>query len=140
MPFVPGVNGPTRPTGAGSISWGISTQDKNIPLTMAFFKYLFSAKGQESEEKGYGVVPAIPSALQGGALWEELPGPPQNAPAFAIAAKSGLIAPQTPGTVYSLSQVDIPKAIEEVVDSHETYAQAFGALNAAINAQYKKST
>ncbi|MGH7920644.1 MAG: ABC transporter substrate-binding protein [Candidatus Dormibacteraceae bacterium] len=136
MPFVQGVHGQTRPTGAGSIAWAMSTQAKNVPLTMAFFKFLFSPEGQKLEEAGYGVVPAIPSALKSGAAWQKLPGPPDNVQAFTIAAKSGTIAPQTPKTVYSLTQTDIPKAIEGVVDNHESYAQAFGQLNTAINAAY----
>ncbi|MFZ0216627.1 MAG: extracellular solute-binding protein [Candidatus Dormiibacterota bacterium] len=137
MPFVSGVHGATRPTGAGSIAWAMSSQVKNVPLTLAFFKYLFSSEGQALEENGYGVVPAIPSALTAGAAWQKLPGPPANVTAFTTAAQSGTIAPQTPRTVYSLTQTDIPKAIEGVVDNHESYAQAFGQLNTAINAAYK---
>lgn len=136
MPFVQGVHGATRPTGAGSIAWAMSTQAKDIPLTMAFFKFLFSPQGQTLEENGYGVVPAIPSALKSGASWQKLPGPPNNVQAFTIAAKSGTIAPQTPRTVYSLTQTDIPKAIEGVVDNHESYQQAFGQLQSEISAQY----
>jgi multiple sugar transport system substrate-binding protein len=139
MPFVQGVNGPTRPTGAGSIAWALSSQAKNIPNALAFFKYLFSPTGQAIEERGYGVVPAIPTLLSGGQVWQKLPGPPENVDAFTIAAKSGTIAPQTPNTVYNLTQTDIPKAIEAVVDSHASYAQAFGALNTAINGAYPKS-
>jgi hypothetical protein len=41
--------------------------------------------------------------------------------------------------VYNLSQTAIPKAIEAVVDNHESYSQAFSALNMAINAAYTKS-
>jgi multiple sugar transport system substrate-binding protein len=136
MPFVQGVHGQTRPTGAGSIAWAMSSQDKNIPLTLAFFKFLFSQQGQTAEENGYGVVPAIPSALQGGAAWTKLAGPPNNTQAFTVAAKSGTIAPQTPNTVYSLTQTDIPKAIEGVVDNHESYQQAFSELQSEITAQY----
>lgn len=138
MPFVQGIHGPTRPTGAGSIAWALSTQAKDIPNALAFFKFLFSPQGQAIEEKGYGVVPAIPSALTSSALWQKLPGPPSNVQAFTIAAKSGTIAPQTPNTVYNLTQTDIPKAIEAVVDKHEAYAHAFGTINTAINALYPK--
>ncbi len=137
MPFVQGVHGPIRPTGAGSIAWAMSSQAKDIPLTLAFFKFLFSPQGQTLEENGYGVVPAIPSALKSGAAWEKLPGPPDNVQAFTIAAKSGTIAPQTPNTVYSLTQTDIPKAIEGVVDNHESYQQAFGQLQSQVSAQYQ---
>ena len=138
MPFVPGVNGPTRPTGAGSIAWALSSQAKNIPNAMTFFKYLFSPAGQAVSEAGYGVVPAIPSLLGTGSTWQKLPGPPTNVGAFTIAAKTGTIAPQTPNTVYNLTQTDIPKAIEAVLDNHESYAQAFSAINTAINAAYPK--
>jgi multiple sugar transport system substrate-binding protein len=139
MPYVQGVSGPTRPTGAGSIAWALSSQAKDVPNALAFLKYLFSPAGQAIEEKGYGVVPAIPSALKSSALWQKLPGPPDNVGAFTIAAKSGTIAPQTPNTVYNLTQTDIPKAIEAVVDEHESYAKAFGSINTAINALYPKS-
>jgi multiple sugar transport system substrate-binding protein len=139
MPFVQGVNGPTRPTGAGSISWALSSQAKDVSNAMAFFKFLFSPQGQAIEEEGYGVVPAIPSLLANGSVWQKLPGPPYNAGAFTIAAQTGTIAPQTPNTVYNLTQTDIPKAIEAVVDEHESYSQAFGAINTAINALYPKS-
>jgi multiple sugar transport system substrate-binding protein len=140
MPFVNGVHGPTRPTGAGSIAWAMSSQAKDVPLTLAFFKFLFSTAGQTLEEKGYGVVPAIPSALSTSALWQKLPGPPDNVKAFTIAAQSGTIAPQTPNTVYNLTQTEIPKAIEGVVDNHESYAKAFGQINTAINAAYKPTS
>jgi multiple sugar transport system substrate-binding protein len=139
MPFVQGMNGPVRPTGAGSIAWALSSQAKDIPNAMAFFKFLFSPTGQALEEAAYGVVPAIPSALTSGAAWQKLPGPPDNVTAFTTAAQTGTIAPQTPNTVYNLSQTAIPKAIEAVVDNHESYSQAFSALNMAINAAYTKS-
>ena len=138
MPFVPGVNGPTRPTGAGSIGFALSSQAKDIPNALAFFHYLFSPTGQSIAEANYGVVPAIPSALTSGAAWQKLPGPPDNVGAFSTAAKTGTIAPQTPNTVYNLTQTAIPKAIEGVVDSHESYSQAFSSMNAAVNAAYPK--
>jgi ABC-type glycerol-3-phosphate transport system substrate-binding protein len=139
MPFVQGVHGATRPTGAGSISWAMSSQAKDTTNTIAFFKFLFSAEGQDIAEKGYGVVPAIPSLLTADSVWQKLPGPPDNVGAFTTAAQTGTIAPQTPNTVYNLTQTDIPKAIEGVVDNHESYAQAFGTINTAINAAYPKS-
>lgn len=139
MPFVQGVNGMTRPTGAGSVGWALSSQAKDIPNALTFFKFLWSAAGQAAEEKGYGVVPAVSSLLTKGAAWQKLPGPPYNVDAFTIAAQTGTIAPQTPNTVYNLTQTDIPKAIEAVVDGHESYASAFGAINQAINAQYSSN-
>ena len=139
MPFVQGVNGNVRPTGAGSIAWALSSQAKDVTNAMAFFKFLFSPTGQDIEEAAYGVVPAIPSALTSGAAWQKLPGPPDNVGAFSTAAQTGTIAPQTPNTVYNLTQTAIPKAIEGVVDSHESYSQAFGDMNTAVNAAYPKS-
>jgi multiple sugar transport system substrate-binding protein len=139
MPFVQGVSGMTRPTGAGSIAWALSSQAKDIPNAMTFFKFLWSAAGQAAEEKGYGVVPAVASLLTKGADWQKLPGPPYNVGAFTIAAQTGTIAPQTPNTVYNLTQTDIPKAIEAVVDGHQSFASAFGAINQAINAQYSSN-
>jgi multiple sugar transport system substrate-binding protein len=139
MPFVQGASGPTRPTGAGSIAWALSSQAKDIPNAMTFFKFLFSPQGQSIEEQAYGVVPAIPSLLTAGSAWQKLPSPPENVGAFTIAADTGTIAPQTPNTVYNLTETDIPKAIEAVVDNHESYAQAFGSINTAINAAYTQS-
>jgi multiple sugar transport system substrate-binding protein len=138
MPFVQGVNGQTRPTGAGSIAWALTSQAKDVTNAMAFFHFLFSPTGQALEEAAYGVVPAIPSALTSGAAWQKLPGPPDNVGAFTTAAQTGTIAPQTPSTVYNLTQTAIPKAIEGVVDNHESYSQAFGAMNTAVNAAYPK--
>src|ERR1700761_2538513 len=139
MPYVQGTNGQTRPTGAGSIAWALTSQAKDVTNAMAFFKFLFSPQGQAIEEAAYGVVPAIPSALTSGAAWQKLPGPPDNVQAFTIAAQTGTIAPQTPNTVYNLTQTAIPKAIEGVVDGHESYSQAFGSMNEAVNAAYPKS-
>jgi multiple sugar transport system substrate-binding protein len=136
MPFVAGVHGPTRPTGAGSVGWDISTQAKNVPAALAFLKFLYSPTGAQIEEKGYGVVPPTPSGLTPGQLWEKLPGPPQNTPAFAIAAKAGSVAPEMPGTSFTTATTDITKAVEAVLETHESYAQAFGALQSQVNALY----
>jgi multiple sugar transport system substrate-binding protein len=140
MPYVNGVNGPVRPTGAGSIGWGITTQAGNVPLALAFLNFLVSQQGQSLLEKGYGVIPATSAALQPSALWQHLPPPPANNQAFITAAKTGIIAPQTPNSVYNLVLTDVPKAIQAVVDNHESYAQAFGQLNSAVNAAYASSS
>jgi multiple sugar transport system substrate-binding protein len=139
MPFVNGVNGPVRPTGAGSIGWAMSTQCKNVPLALAFLKFLTGPQGQSLLEKGYGVIPATSAALQSSALWQHLPGPPANNQAFITAAKTGIIAPQTPNAVYNLVLNEVPKAIQAVVDNHQSYQQAFGQLNTAVNAAYASS-
>lgn len=140
MPFVNGVDGPTRPTGAGSIGWGLTTQAKNVPLALAFLNFLVGPQGQSLLEKGYGVIPATQAAFQPSALWQHLPPPPSNNQAFITAAKTGIIAPQTPNAVYNLVLTDIPKAIQAVVDNHESYAQAFGQLNQAVNAAYASNS
>jgi multiple sugar transport system substrate-binding protein len=136
MPFVNGVHGAVRPTGAGSIGWGITTQSKHVPLALAFLKFLVSTQGQSLLEKGYGVIPATSAALEPSALWQHLPPPPANNQAFITAAKTGIIAPQTPNAVYNLVLTNVPKAIQAVVDNHESYAQAFGQLNTTVNAAY----
>jgi hypothetical protein len=46
-----------------------------------------------------------------------------------------LIAPQTPGTVFNLTETDIPKTIEKVL-AGASIASAFTALNSQINAAY----
>jgi multiple sugar transport system substrate-binding protein len=135
IPTVPGVHGPTRPTGAGSVGWGISTDVKHVPAALAFLHFLFSAQGQAIGERSYGIVPAEPSLLGPTAIWRKLPGPPANTGAFTTAALGGLIAPQTPGTVFNLTETDIPKTIEKVL-AGESIASAFTALNSAINAAY----
>lgn len=139
MPFVNGVHGPVRPTGAGSIGWGLTTQAKHVPLALAFLKFLVSPKGQAELEKGYGVIPATSAALEPSALWQHLAPPPANNQAFITAAKTGIIAPQTPNAVYNLVLTNVPKAIQAVVDNHEPYAQAFGQLNKTVNAAYSSN-
>jgi multiple sugar transport system substrate-binding protein len=139
MPFVQGPHGSARPTQAGSVGWSLSSQAKDTSNALAFLRYLFSSKGQAIMEKGYGAVPAIPSLLSEGSLWQKLPGPPYNVSAYKIAAQSGFIAPKTPSTVYNAVQTDVPKAIEAVLDEHQSYAQAFGDLDKTINALYPKS-
>jgi multiple sugar transport system substrate-binding protein len=136
MPIVQGAHGPTRPTGGGSAAVALSSQAKDITNALAFLKYVFSSQGQAILQKGYTVVPAV---VGGSSAWEKLPPPPDDPAAYAYAAKTLLVAPQTPSVVCNLTQIDVPKAIEKVVDEHESYAQAFGALNTAVNAAYPKS-
>jgi multiple sugar transport system substrate-binding protein len=138
MPFVPGVHGPTRPTGAGSVGWSISTQAKHIPAALAFYHFLFSAQGQAIGEKTYGIVPAEAALLGKHAIWRTLPGPPANTGAFTTAALSGLIAPQTPNTVFNLTETAIPKAIEEVL-AGQSLSSAMTTLNTSINDAYHSS-
>ncbi|MGH3217636.1 MAG: extracellular solute-binding protein [Streptosporangiaceae bacterium] len=139
IPFVNGVNGQVRPTGAGSIGWGITTQAKHVPLALAFLKFLTGPEGQSLLEKGYGVIPATSAAFQPSALWQHLSPPPANNQAFITAAKTGIIAPQTPNAVYNLVLTDVPKAIQAVVDDHQSYAKAFGQLQQQVSAAYASS-
>jgi hypothetical protein len=54
-----------------------------------------------------------------------------------IAADTATIAPQTPGTVFTLSNTDIPNAVTAVTTGHQSYAKAFGNLQAQMDAAYK---
>jgi multiple sugar transport system substrate-binding protein len=137
MPYVQGAAGNTRPTGAGSVGWDLSTQAKNVPAALAFLKFLYSKTGAQIEEKAYGVVPPTPAGLSPGQLWEKLPGPPNNTQAYVIAAKAGSVAPEMPGTAFTTFQTDATKAVEAVLETHASYAQAFGTLQSQVNALYK---
>ena len=139
MPFVNGVDGPTRPTGAGSVGWAISSQSKNVPAALAFLKFLFSTTGAQIEEKAYGVVPATPAGLSPGQLWEKLPSPPGNTQAYITAAKAGSVAPEMPGTAFTSFQTDATKAVEAVLESHQSYKQAFTTLQSQANALYAQA-
>ena len=139
MPFVNGVNGPTRPTGAGSVGWALSTQAKNVPAALAFLKFLFSTTGAQIEEKAYGVVPATPAGLTPGQLWEKLAAPPGNTQAYVTAAKAGSVAPEMPGTAFTSFQTDATKAVEAVLESHQSYKQAFTTLQNQANALYAQA-
>ena len=134
MPYIlPGK----RPTGAGSVGWALTTQDKNIKLSLDFLHWLYSGSGgMKILEASYGVVPAVPSLFGLNQLWRKLPGPPANESAFVTAAAQGLVAPQVPGVAFNTSATDIPKAIESVVDSGESIAKAFTTLNQEVDASY----
>jgi multiple sugar transport system substrate-binding protein len=137
MPFITGANGVKyRPTGAGSVGWDLSTQCKNVPAALAFLKFLYSSTGAQLEEKAYGVVPPTPAGLTPGQLWEKLPGPPQNVRAYVIAAENGSVAPEMPGTAFTSFQTDATKAVQAVLETHESYADAFGTLQSEANALY----
>ena len=137
MPYVQGVAGNTRPTGAGSVGWDLSTQAKNVPAALAFLKFLYSKTGAQIEEKAYGVVPPTPAGLSPGQLWEKLPGPPNNTQAYVIAAKAGSVAPEMPGTAFTTFQTDATKAVEAVLETNASYAKAFGTLQSQVDALYK---
>ena len=136
---MPTVNG-TAPIGAGSIGWALSSQAKNIKLSLNFLKWLYSGTGGMAIlEKSYGVVPAIPSLSGTSSVWRSLPAPPATTEPFVTAAAQGLVAPNAPGTVFNQASTDIPKAIEAVVDNHESISSAFASANSQINASYSGS-
>jgi ABC-type glycerol-3-phosphate transport system substrate-binding protein len=138
MPSIPGAGGKqVIPTGGGSLGWGLAPDAVNNPLALAFLKYLFSAAGQAVAEKTFGVVPAVASLNGPTALWRTQPGGPANSEAYVIAAKTATIAPQTPGTVFTLSNTDIPNAVTAATTGHQSIAKAFGALQKQMDAAYK---
>jgi multiple sugar transport system substrate-binding protein len=138
MPSIPGAGGKAVvPTGGGSLGWGLAPNAVNNPLALAFLKYLFSKPGQEVAEKTFGVVPAVASLNGPDALWRTQPGGPANSEAYVIAAKTATLAPQTPGTVFTLSNTDIPNAVTAVTTGHQSYAKAFGNLQKQMDAAYK---
>ena len=49
-----------------------------------------------------------------------------------IAANTATIAPQTPGTVFTLSNTDIPAAVTAATTGHESIAKAFTNLQAQM--------
>jgi len=138
MPSITGANGKqVIPTGGGSLGWTVAPNALNNPLVIAFLKYLFSADGQAVAEKTFGVVPAVASLNGPTALWRTQPGGPANSEAYVIAANTATIAPQTPGTVFTLSNTDIPNAVTAATTGHQSYAKAFTNLQAQMDAAYK---
>ena len=138
MPSIPGPGGKqVVPTGGGSLGWGLSPDAVDNPLALAFLKYLFSAEGQAVAEKTFGVVPAVASLNGPNALWRTQPGGPANSEAYVIAANTATIAPQTPGTVFTLSNTDIPNAVTAATTGHQSIAKAFGKLQKQMDDAYK---
>ena len=134
----PGASGkPVVPTGGGSLGWDLAPKAVNNPLALAFLKYLFSAPGQAVAEKTFGVVPAVASLNGPTALWRTQPGGPANSEAYVIAANTATIAPQTPGTVFTLSNTDIPNAVTAATTGHQSLAKAFGNLQKQMDDAYK---
>jgi ABC-type glycerol-3-phosphate transport system substrate-binding protein len=141
VPTSPGPGGKqVHATGGGSVGWTVSVQDKtDVPQTLDFLHYLFSAQGQLVAEKTGGVVPAVTSLLSGkNAIWTRLKSNPVNNQAFTIAAQSATIAPQTPGTVFSDSVTMISNMVQSVL-SGTPLAQATKTLQSQVIADYKKA-
>jgi hypothetical protein len=70
------------------------------------------------------------------ALWRTLAGGPANSEAYVIAANTATIAPQTPGTVFTLSNTDVPNAVTAATTGHEGIAKAFTNLQSQMVAAY----
>ena len=137
MPSVTAANGTqVIPTGGGSLGWGLAPDAVHNPLAIAFLHYLYSAPGQAVAEKTFGVVPAVASLNGPTALWRTLSGGPVNSEAYVIAANTATIAPQTPGTVFTLSNTDVPNAVTAATTGHQSIAKAFTNLQSEMNAAY----
>jgi hypothetical protein len=137
MPSITAANGKqVIPTGGGSAGWAVSPGAVHNPLVIAFLKYLYSAPGQAVAEATLGVVPAVTSLNGPTALWRTQSGGPANGAAYAIAASTATIAPQAPGTVFSISNIDIPNAVTAATTGGESIAKAFTNLQTEMNAAY----
>lgn len=137
MPSITAASGKqVIPTGGGSLGWGLAPDAVHNPLAIAFLHYLFSAAGQAVAEKTFGVVPAVASLNGPTALWRTQPGGPANSEAYVIAANTATIAPQTPGTVFTLSNTDIPNAVTAATTGHQSIAKAFTKLQSEMDAAY----
>ncbi len=137
MPLVTGASGQSvRPTGGGSSGLAVAPNDVHNPLVIAFLRYYFSAAGQVVAEKTFGTVPSVASLNTPTALWRTLAGGPANSEAYVIAANTATIAPQTPGTVFTLSNTDVPNAVTAATTGHEGIAKAFTNLQSQMVAAY----
>lgn len=139
MPTISTPHGTMRPTGGGSVGWGLTTTAKHVTAALDFLHYFYSPAGYAAAEKTYGIVPAVVSiAANPKAVWATLPKNPANNAAYSIAANSvQAIAPQTPGSVYSdLQTTTLPNAIEAVLGG-KSIASAFAALQKETLADYK---
>jgi len=135
-PTITGSSGTVRPSGGGSVGWGLSSQAKHVTAALDFLHYFYSVAGYTAAEDTYGIVPAVTSiAADPKAVWATLPNAPANSTAYTIAANTATIAPQTPGVVYSDSQTNIPNAIEAVLGG-TSIASAMTTLQKATEADY----
>jgi ABC-type glycerol-3-phosphate transport system substrate-binding protein len=140
MPSITGANGKqVIPTGGGSLGWALAPNAVHNPLALAFLKYYFSAAGQAVAEATLGEVPAEPSLNGPDALWRTEPGGPANTSAYTIAAATATIAPQTPGNVFTLSNVDIPNAVLAVTIGHQSIKTAFTNIQNEMNTAYAQA-
>jgi ABC-type glycerol-3-phosphate transport system substrate-binding protein len=137
IPTISTPSGTVRPTGGGSVGWGLSSGAKHVKQALDFLHYFYSPPGYAAAERTYGIVPAVTSiAADPKAVWATLPNNPANNGAYTIAANSvQAIAPQAPGTVYSNSQTNIPNAIEAVL-AGTSLQSAMDALQKQTLADY----
>ena len=139
MPTIPNQKGkPVVPTGGGSVGWCMAPNATKNKLALAFLKFLFSPAGQAIGEKTGGVIPAEAANNGPNAPWRKVG--PANGKAFVIAAATATIAPQTPGTVFNLSNTDIPIAVQQVTTGGKSIAAAFGNLQSLMNAAYAQNS
>ena len=138
IPTISTPKGVIRPTGGGSVAWGLSSGAKHTRQALDFLHYFYSPVGYAAAERTYGIVPAVTSiAADPNAVWAKLPNNPPNNAAYTIAANSvQAIAPQAPGTVYSNSQTSIPNAIQAVLGG-KSLKSAMDDLQKQTEADYK---
>jgi hypothetical protein len=154
MPTIPiGKSKVDYPVGGGSVSFTLSPSVVNgsaggnhtadLPNAESFIQYLFSAAGSKVGEDTFGIIPAA-AALNGpSAEWRHLaggPGPNQSFPtnnnAWSIDAAKAIIAPQTPGTVFTQSNTDVPNFVEAVTTGAESLSSGLSQLQSQMNAAY----
>jgi ABC-type glycerol-3-phosphate transport system substrate-binding protein len=140
MPSIAAANGKrVIPTGGGSLGWALAPNAVHNPLALAFLKYYFSAPGQAVAEATLGEVPAEPSLNGPHALWRTEPGGPANTAAYAIAAATATIAPQSPGNVFTLSNIDVPEAVQAATIGHQSIKTAFTNLQNQMDTAYAQA-
>jgi hypothetical protein len=148
-----GKNKPDYPVGGGSVSFTLSPSVVNgskggnhtadLPNAESFLRYLFSAAGQKVGEDTFGIIPAVPSLNGPSAAWRHLtggPGPGQTFPSnnspWSFDASKAIIAPQTPGTVFTQSNTDVPNFVQDVTTGHESLAAGLSQLQSEMNTAY----
>jgi multiple sugar transport system substrate-binding protein len=142
-----GKGKPVIPSGGGSVSFTMSPAVLNNGPDLAnaesFMKYLFSAAGQKVLEDTFGVIPSVPSLNTAKAEWRHLaggPGPnesfPTNNAPWSIDAAAALIAPNPPGTVFTLSNTAVPNMVQSVTTGGESLTSALSTLQSQLTAAY----
>ena len=130
MPSITAANGKqVIPTGGGSLGWCLAPGQTHNALALAFLKYLFSPAGQVVAEKTFGVVPAEPvQQWPDGRLANSVGWTCQQ---FRVCHRRQLRRQslrKLPGTVFTLSNTDVPAAVTAATTGHESIAKAFTNL------------